>query len=229
MNPLSLTKFGSLCLDTLEIDGLKTELVRPNVEIENEAKRIGKEFVTPTLSSTKNDFTYESSFWITLRKHGELRAVMGMRYDQLGTEPISQYWTRAYKRQYGAQVSDHPKFLSELLRGNLVYMGDLFFHPEIRGSQPRLMSFVHLAHCLCFIQWKEAQYIYAFHRRADVLRGKTDQYGFGNRVLNPQAWTGGPDYRSSHEYLAILTRSEFFQKVEYYVQFPDVFLGQKRT
>jgi hypothetical protein len=226
MNPLSITKFSATCLSYLEKDGMAVEFVRPSKDIEDEAKSIGKEFVTPTLSSAMNTFTYESSFWITLREAGQLRAVMGMRYDELGSEPIGRYWQRAYKRQYKADVFGHLDILTEMVGGNLVYMGDLFFHPDIRGSSARLMSFVHLAHCLCFIQWKQADYIYAFHRRADVLRGKTDQYGFGNRIPNPLIWKGGPAYRSSHEYLAILSRSEFDQKAEYYSRFPSVFLGR---
>ncbi len=226
MNPMSLLKFGAMCLETLEIDGLTPESTDPSPELEDEARRIGKAYVTPTLSALVNDFTNTSSFWITLRESGELRAVMGMRYDQLGSEPVSSYWKRAYKRQYGAELEGHPQILPDLLSGNMVYMGDLFFHPDIRGSQARLMSFVHLAHIQCFQKWPDANYIYAFHHRRDVLRGKTDQYGFNNRIPNPQIWKGGPNYRSAHEYLAILSREEFNQKVEYYVKYPDVFLGQ---
>ena len=87
------------------------------------------------------------------------------------------------------------------------------------------MAFVHLAHCLCFIKWRDADNIYAFHRREDVLRGKTDQYGFGQRIPGPQVWKDGPDYRSSTEYLAILSKADFSQRVDFYLKFPELILG----
>ncbi|MEL6171999.1 MAG: hypothetical protein AAGK67_15110 [Pseudomonadota bacterium] len=222
MSTLSLLKLSSICMETLTRDGFEILEETPRVDLEHEASGIGKDYVTPTLSSAASDFTHTSAVWLTLRQAGELRAIMGMRYDELGEEAVSDYWKRTYRRQYGAEVSNHPANLSSILGGNLVYMGDLFFHPDIRRSLSRLMSFVNLAHCLSFTKWKSAEYIYAFHHRRDVLRGKTDQYGFGNRLPGPQVWNDGPDYRSAHEYLAVLSRPDFLHRAQYYVLNPEL-------
>lgn len=221
---LEMMKLGAICLAQLERLGYTVEQSCDFQGIAKEIPDIGKALISPTMSFQINDFTEENAFWIVLRKSSQLVAVMAMRIDRIGRGSVDRFWSEAYSRHYptekGVSVSAHVPVAVRQLTGDLVYMGDLHFREEDRKYRPTLMCFVHLAHALCFTKWRH-DWTYAFHRREDVLRGYADRYGFNNRWPGAQIWTDPPSYRSSSEFLSVISREEFEQKAAYYARFPD--------
>ena len=225
MAELDICKLAKACLSYLETLAFTVEETADFSWIERQMPGIGKKIISPTMKSGKNDFTEARAFWLTMHDPSGLVAVMGMRLDALGRESVDAFWQRAFARQYRS-ASDTKVDLQlpqvvRLISGQIVYMGDLFFVPRIRGDRATLMCFVHLAHALCFLKWQH-DWTYAFHRREDVLSGYSDRYGFNNRWPGAQLWTNPPDYRTSDEYLSVLSREEFEQKASYYARNPDL-------
>jgi hypothetical protein len=192
-----------------------------------ELEAMGKMSVSQHLSALMHDFTEQSAFCIALRFEGELVAVMGLRYDDLGRGSITDYWQSAYSRLYprksGTAVVAQVGEALHSIHGRVVYMGDLFFKEQFRGHGPSLTGFVHLAHALAWIKWKP-DWTYAFHTRKDVLRGHTDKYGFNNRYPGVLAWLDPDGWRSETEFLATISRAEFEQKADFYARHPDLLL-----
>ncbi len=223
MHDLDIAKLKAVCIDHLEDLGFDLGQSWDFSTIETETVDLGKSFVTPNLSSHFHDLTEGDSFWLTMHRNGELKAVMGMHLQNLGGQTFSRFLKSSYKRLYPSQEDDvvtgHAEQVDRLIRGQICYMGDLFFEASIRGSRSQLMCFVHLAHALCFDKWHH-DWTYAFHRREDVLSGYADRYGFANRWPGFQKWTAPPPYRSSSEYLSTISREEFEQRAVYYAQNP---------
>lgn len=234
LTDLNSGKLQQICLNHLDSSGFEINQRHDFEEIEEQLPGLNK-FLTPTTSVTPsmsvamNDFTEASAFWLTMEKAGKLVAVMAMRLDRLGRESISEFFCRAYSRHYptnqGVSVSDHIPQVVRQITGDIVYMGDLFFAKEIRGSRANLMCFVHLAHALCFAKWQH-DWTYAFHHREDVLSGYTDRYGFNNRWPGAQIWTDPPSYRSNSEFLSVISREEFEQKSAYYASNPALLVQE---
>jgi len=225
MTELEIVKLAQICLVHLERRGFSVGASSKFEALEAQMPELGKSLISPTMRLSENDFTSANAFWISLTIKDELVGVMGMRLDDLGSDDVDTFWERAFERHYrnspAVKIRLELPQVVRLVRGRIVYMGDLFFAPKIRGDRPNLMSFVHLAHCLCFLKWRH-DWTYAFHRREDVLSGYSDRYGFNNRWPGAQMWVNPPDYRSAQEYLSVLSREEFEQKAAYYARNPDL-------
>jgi len=225
MAELDICKLSAACLSYLEDREFTVEETADYVQLERQLPRIGKKLVSPTMKASKNDFTEAQAYWLTMHDQSGLVAVMGMRLDALGRESVDAFWQRAFSRHYrskeGTKAELNLPQAVRMISGRIVYMGDLYFAPEIRGDRATLMSYLHLAHALCFLKWQH-DWTYAFHRREDVLSGYADRYGFNNRWPGAQLWTNPPDYRSDEEYLSVLSREEFEQKASYYARNPHL-------
>ena len=227
MTDLNAGKLQQVCLNHLDRSGFITEQRHDFDAVERALHAIGKPFITPTMSATMNDFTEGSAFWLTMKKEGQLVAVMAMRLDHLGRQSIGEFFCKAYSRHYptdsGPSVAATIPQVVRQITGDVVYMGDLFFAESIRGDRANLMCFVHLAHALCFNKWRH-DWTYAFHKREDVLSGYADRYGFNNRWPGAQIWADPPGYRSSTEFLSVISREEFEQKSAYYAANPELLI-----
>ena len=84
------------------------------------------------------------------------------------------------------------------------------------------MCFVQLMIALSFQKWATANWLYAFHRAADVLSGRADQYGFGNRWPRAQVWNDPPKYRSDSEFLSTLTGADLDVRAATFADAPEV-------
>jgi len=225
MPELDICKLARNCLDYLEDAGFVVAETTDYSTLEQALPDIGKHLVSPTLRADLNDFSEARAFWLTLSIDTELVAVMGMRLDDLGRDAVDSFWQRAFARHYKSEVGTNVTLelpqVVRMIKGRIVYMGDLYFAKKVRGSRPNLMCYLHLAHALCFLKWQH-DWTYAFHRREDVLSGYSDRYGFNNRWPGAQLWTNPPDYRSGEEYLSVLSREEFEQKASYYARYPEL-------
>lgn len=228
MDFLAVAKIMRTCLNHLDSVGLSAETSHDFMEVQRELPSIGKERVSRVMDVSNNDFTSDNAFWILLRRREALVACMGMRIDRLGDESAADFWCRAIPRQYGAfgsriEIDDASRSVLKKIKGKLVFMGDLHFDEPERGNEITLITYVHLAHCICFSRWNP-KWIYAFHRRWDVFDGYAAKYGFSSQWPGVQTWTNPPDYRSSKEYLSVISRKDFNQRVGYFSRNPDVLL-----
>lgn len=176
---------------------------------ERKAIELGKTELSSIMSPSMHDFTEGTCFWLFLEKEGVPIAAVATKLELLGDEPISQYWMRANRRQYGLQgevtVSDTA---TNQLRGRVAYIGELFVSKGQRGRREMLNAAMHYLHAMIFLEWG-VDFSYAFVRDRDVGVGLAAQYGFTRQIPSPQIWAQAPEGRSSREWLVSLPRREF--------------------
>lgn len=226
MFELDLAKVITVCVNTLEDRGYDIAQSADFAGLEAELPEIRKTIISPNFLYRGNDFSDGNAYWLTLRTDGKLAAVIGARIEHLGDQGLGAYLHNSLRRMYAPsaeRVVQNQAPIFDQIRGDVVYFGDLFIKEENRGSRSVLMCFVHLHQALSFMKWPSADWIYAFHAAADVLRGKADQYGFGNRWPIAQAWVDPPSFRSSSEYLSTIARGDFQKRMHQLAEEPEAF------
>lgn len=212
MIELETFQLAKVCINTLEDRGLEVLQTADFAYVEAQLGQLGKSLLSPNFQHALNDFSDANAFWLILRLDADPIAVIGARLDRTGRLGLGPFLRNSLNRLY--PLEDEVAILQQseafsMITGDVIYFGDLFIRPENRGSRPVLMCFVHLLQALAFTKWPTADWIYAFHRASDVLDGRADQYGFGNRWPRAQVWASPPGYRSSSEYLSTIYRKHF--------------------
>lgn len=218
LSEFELSEFISICRDHLALSGYTTQqvpLLTP--ALEEEILAAGKPFISPNFSTRLSDFTHENGFWVTLRHEGRLVGTVAARVDRIGHEAFGDYLERVFSKQY--PMEDGPSVKAALpgvlagVHGDIVYMGDMYFHPEHRGNIAKTICFVRAAFGAVFMKWQSVGMLFAFQRYADDLAGKVAQYGFcSGQYQGVIEWRDPPDWRSSTEVLSVLEREEFMRR-----------------
>lgn len=219
---------AALCQEYLSAKGYEVADVVGTRTLIDEIERMPQRApVTPMLSPRRNYFSAANSFWLIIRHEGEIVGTLGARYDDTGDTGLSSYLTRLHDIAFGsdgntAVVSRLPRHVEDI-SGGLIYMGDVFFHPDHRGDIAKTQCFCQLAFCMAFARWwQTAGWIVAMHRQIDILAGKGDQYGFTTgRYPAAQAWLNAPTGRSGTEYLSLLSRDDFERNIRVFIEDPD--------
>lgn len=239
MYELDVAQVAKTCLNTLEDRGYEVVQSSDFRALEPEILALpGKDLISPNFLSDLNDFSDGNAFWIGLRVEDRLVAVLAARLDSTGADGLGPFLQRNLSRLYcgGAVAVEKQSRAMAGIGGDLIYFGDLFIRKENRGSRAVLMCLVQLMHCLSFLKWPSATHVYAFHRAEDVLDGRADEYGFGNRWPRAQVWIDPPSYRGDREYLSTLSRRDFEIRVATFsdapwllVDMPDRRRSEKTT
>lgn len=184
-------------------------------------REMGKEYFTPALDPLFNDFTADNCFWQLLIKDGEVCVCGGVRHEALGSTPVSQFWRNSFKRLYGGgicdQVIDVSPAVDSILRGDLVYFGDLHVAPKFRGHLDILSLYLCHGQALVSMKWNP-DFTYAFIHDRFVANGAAFRYGFNTVERMAQHWVSDAPYpRSTFECCAIADRAQllsFFSRPE---------------
>lgn len=155
------------------------------------------------LSARHADFTETNSFWLFLEKDG--RDVGGLcgSFNDLGSEPIEQFWERSYNRLFfpdgdGRVTTESPEGVVQIGRRS-VYFGDLYLIEDIRGSSEQLTHIMRLAFIVALLKWPDLDTIYSFVRTPDATRAPT--YGFTDIIPSVVSWSESRNGRSNDEYI----------------------------
>lgn len=213
------------CANVLESKGYRiTEEVAEGPFIE-EMAGIGKVAPSAPLRRDTTDLTGTSSYWLALRRGDDLVGTVAARVDDVddfedfAERGLRRYWLTDPESQVSVTLPEHLR----RMRGQLVYMGDMFFRKGESGDREKTFCFVHAAHCLTFVKWPRATMAYAFLRAADGLV-KCGEYGFTSGIHYDVAeWVNPPTYRSSRECLAMITRADFESNMAALIRRPDFF------
>ena len=120
---------------------------------------------TPMMAIDRQDFARSEAFWLLLLKDGKAVAGAGAKYVDLEDEPIETYLQRTSRGQYGR---DSDPLLSvsrpvrDYVRGRLIYLGELEFHPDHRGNKDLLEAFVKVLQGLAAVKWRNFDWMYVF-------------------------------------------------------------------
>ena len=225
---LDVMKFFSTCLLTLEEKGITVEDSSEFEKCEDRMRAIGKNSITPMISSEHNDLSKDNAGWLILRKDGQDIGGVAARHDMLVSETLSSFWARSYGRLYQGQghlrlVTDAPRPCDEIA-GSVIYMGEFFIAEKMRGSRHLLSLYTHLLFAYCHIRW-QPDWLYAFVRADDARLGYATEYGFTRQYPGAHVWGVLPKGRATGEYLVALKSGEMADMARYFNHHPSCLLG----
>lgn len=204
-NSLDFIKVGGECVSALAQKGCEVEMICDFEEAESLIQDMGKESQTAKLSSGFNDFTEESGFWLFMREEGRFVTAVATRFDNIGRENMGAYMIRTMRRHYphesGETLLEFTQALPPGFHGRMAYIGELFVHPEHRGSRQKLRYFMMLLQCCIATKWP-IDWVYAMMRDRDVKRGFATTYGFSVQLPGVARWAQpAPEGRGDSEWL----------------------------
>lgn len=207
-NSLDYIKVGGECVAALAQKGCEIEMISDFALAESLIEDMGKESQTAKLSSQFNDFTEESGFWLFLKEDGHYVTAVATRFDNIGRESMGTYMIRTMRRHYPHESGDTLLQFTDALPpgfyGRLAYIGELFVHPEHRGSRQKLRYFMMLLQCCIATKWP-VDWVYAMMRDRDVKRGFATTYGFSVQLPGVARWAQpAPEGRGDSEWLVAL-------------------------
>ena len=176
--------------DDLKQDGIYLEQCSDFEKIERFAADIKKPGILPILSPSDNDFFETNCFWLlasAYEKNGDPEqtgrpvGMIGMRRDQSGRESLKSYSERKLRTLFPTEANvairpDRLPSFADDIRGDIVYMGDLYFSSERRSAlvkRENMRKFATIAYSLIYLKWTDLDWLYAFLRDRDVRRGAT--------------------------------------------------------
>ncbi len=222
---LDLIKVGGICIDELAQAGCEVEMITDFARGERLTHGMGKNSQTAKLSAEHNDFTEETGFWLFLKEADAYVTAVATRYDNVGRENMGEYMIRTMRRHYphdsGETLLDFTDALPPGFHGRMAYIGELFVHPEHRGSRQKLRYFMLLLHCCIATKWK-VDWIYAMMRDRDVKRGFGTAYGFSTQLPGVARWADPPPPgRGSSEWLVAVSEPHLLHMMRHYARSLD--------
>lgn len=225
--PLDTSVLVGRCAERFRELGLRVRQSSDFNEIEGLVDRLEKPYLTQQLSPNWQEFTEETAFWLIAEDHaGAPVASIGARMDQLGSEHIASYWFRQLKRIMGDGEkspisSKHFPPVAYQMKGNIVYFGDLFVKPAIRGA-PRfpLRAFSVMAYSLAMVQWK-VDWFYAFFSDKHAKQGVPAQYLMNRAYPFVHYWEESRPLRTNSDWVMCMDHQDAAYMIETMSENPD--------
>lgn len=175
--------------EEIERMGYEVQATSDFAKIMELVPQTGRQAQTPMMSLMRNDFTEATAFWLFLYKDGEVVGGIGAKYEQLGEESFGSYLRRTSRMQYGCDsdpIDQVAQPVDEMIKGDIVYIGELEFQREHRGNLSLLEAFMRVHQGLCAVKWNRIDWVYAIvpeeHQRFSWL------YGFMLSVPGAITW-----------------------------------------
>ena len=219
INALDRLTFGAAFLQEIERQGYSVSLETDFDRVPKLALETGRTYQMPTFEIAKSHLTKTSAFWLFLYKDDLPVGTAAVIRQDLGSEPFGMFLKRTYAHQFphpsGETILEVAAPMADTVTGRLAYVGELNFHPSIRGRRDLLGAFAQLLQLTAFMEW-DIDWIYAFigdrHMRArlDLV------YGFSVAIPHAQTWNPpDPDVRSSSEWFVGSNQAQFEHSIRW--------------
>ena len=211
VNEIEKATLLSKCHAYLMRYGIAVEIVDDLDTLSEIIVESGKPYFTPMASPAHNDLGDGNSMWLVGRCEGNPVLIGGARLELVGADGIGAFWRRAMRRAYspvgcGEIFAIDPE-LDRVVRGSLVYFGDMYASKEYKGGLLGLQAFTTIGHLAVSFRWNP-DWTYAFMHERDCMRGADHRYGFSWLVPQPFRWKEPPPTRSNSECCALLSRMD---------------------
>lgn len=199
------------CLLELERRGLEVRVVSDPMAARDLLDSTGRAFSTLPLDPQRVAFTRRNAFWIFALDDHEIYAGCGMRLDDLGDEPFSEYFARTSLPTFGTDVSVARMSHSlNGLTGRIAYWGDLIAPRKAGkaiGSNKILRMFCYYAQHRCFTDMSaDASLCYMQDR--NFFSGAPQSYGFMSNCTFPWDWVDCPYPGGRPDWVSFLRREQ---------------------
>jgi hypothetical protein len=174
-------------------------------------ERIGKEFVSPILDPTKNDFTPANSFWLIAERDGVPQMIGGVRCDDLRSMDVRVYWERMLSRVFNQSARAGVKaFPPDAIAGKIAYFGDLYSiggRGMDKAGREKFRLFTAIGHYLTQQEFAP-NVTYCFVQDRDMARGTPSLYGFLDLWPFFYEWQADPYPSGVPEWVGCLPREK---------------------
>ncbi|WP_150525087.1 hypothetical protein [Roseibium sediminis] len=154
------------------------------------------------------DFTPDNSFWVCVsNRRGDILSFQAARLDYLAGISLKQHWAAQQRRIYCDPYPDQEPelgvnhaYATEKITGRVVYHGEMWLHPDLRGGRKLGGPICRIGQLLAFLKW-DFDYIYCFI--SDVLhhKGFTAAQGYQNCEPFGTDWVRPPSHIPTDDYL----------------------------
>ncbi|SPF81345.1 hypothetical protein [Pseudoprimorskyibacter insulae] len=210
---LSQLMVTSQLLERLSQGGYSLRMPADFSEVPALVETTGRERQMPMMDVTRHDFTQGTAFWLFLEKDGEVIGGAAARLEDLGSETYPAFLSRIAVSYYGAIHGQSPvenvaRPVVDLLKGRLVYIGELQIKKGHQGDMAAVKTFMKILMSIAASKWRNFDAMYAFvserHRLLAV------EYGFTVQVKNAIRWRNDPPpgWANSHR-MVVLRRVDF--------------------
>lgn len=166
----------------------------------------------PKISLVRNDFVKGSAFWTFLLQGEERVGRLAARYYDLNDETLGSYLERTNNAQFGgghAVVDYVAPSVSQLIRGRMIFFGDLEVELRTRTSRKTLSAYARLTMVLSGMTWPEFDWMYAFVTKPHARQAEL--YGFTYRVPRVVTWKKPiPEGREDTHVLVAIPAADFW-------------------
>lgn len=187
MFQLELISFGAPIIDALKAAGYEPLVVNDFDQVSELAHETGKTGSTPMMQIDRNDFVKGEAFWLFLRKDGRCVAGLAAKFFDLSNESLESYWRRTSKGQYQRAFDPITTVdpMVGLLRGRMVYVGELIVDEDYRGKTAVLTRFARLMQLLASNEWR-FDWMFGFISEEHTVLNRL--YGFSMLVRHAITW-----------------------------------------
>lgn len=218
-----------LCTLGLKRKGLTINKLDNFSEVTFVIEKLGKDYLTPTMSPFLNDFTPANCFWLLLETEDQVIAMGGGRLDDLGGCPVTEFWDnmlcRQYNRPRGELLKNFHPAADRIIKGRIAYLGDLFVHKEHRWLSRNaevVTWFAHFAQMYAHQLW-DPDLTYSFIPEHNKRRDAQSHYGYERVLQNVMEWIDPPSPRTSGEACAIIERQSLIDHAQQICRLPESF------
>lgn len=168
----------------------------------------GRSAASPPLNSRYVDLDPADFFWLDVTKDGRRIAVEAMRREHI-TQPLRRHLDQQYRRFYTAEadlkIIGHAPG-ADLITGVIVYHGDLFVDPSLRGNG-LATQLSRLAILIAYQRW-DPDFIWGFIAEEKVLRGYQQKIGYWHGQPYGTQYSDKPEDISEKDWLVWMSRED---------------------
>lgn len=170
----------------------------------------GRSAESPMLGFGNNDFTMANGKFLFLMKDGETIAGCRSKVVDLQGETFESHQRRNMSFWHGTegdQIEAIAPHLNELIVGKHIYVGELEFRRDYRGSRTVTTALVRVIVAASFLQWPDTTCVYCIlperHWHLSV------HYGFNTITRKAYKWRGDPPANRLHDWgVMVSSRSQ---------------------
>lgn len=191
--------------------GFDVEPVDDFTSIKRRVRNVGRSHENPMMDVDRLDFTQRTAFWLFLTLDGRDVGSVGVKCEDLVDEKFDLYLRRTSRAQYGVfedPIEEVAAPVRASLGGQMIYIGELEFHPEVRGRRGLLPSFIGYLKALSALKWADFDWMYAFIPERHLLLAH--HYEFSMHIPRAITWKAPPPPgRLNSHYLIGLDRQSY--------------------
>jgi hypothetical protein len=195
---------------TILSEGIEVDICEDFLVADALVAETGRLAQTPMFALGSQDFTAAEAFWLFAFQEGlAIGGTAARVIDLRHSERLDDYIHRTSAAYFGPnRIASVARLLGDEMKGKIIYLGELEFSSDHRGSTRLLGAFVQLVQVLAATKWQDFDWMFCYVPKRHVKF--IDLYNFTIQIPSVITWRDPAPARmdSSHAMFAI-SRAHF--------------------